>query len=188
MYTWKRLVSSPMTVTKLLIYFRFISTYLVDKCKYIFFLTWTNGLPLLSISRNCAHIRILLTFLTTWEIFREDFSRSFFFFPFFIYFLNFRYTKTFLSVSKLEEYDGTVQPKKEKREKKKKYDFYKTRQFTTKSPPLGPHKCTMGRIVFLITESASTHCSGNIKGFWKCAIYEHTFLCRPLQSHLLLSK
>lgn len=120
MYTWKRLVSSPMTVTKLLIYFRFISTYLVDKCKYIFFLTWTNGLPLLSISRNCAHIRILLTFLTTWEIFREDFSRSFFFFPFFIYFLNFRYTKTFLSVSKLEEYDGTVQPKKEKREKKKK--------------------------------------------------------------------
>lgn len=120
MYTWKRLVSSPMTVTKLLIYFRFISTYSVDKCKYVF-LIWTNELPLLSISRNCAHIRIPLTFLTTWEIFREDFSRSFFFFfPFFIYFLNFRYTKTFLSVSKLEEYDGTVQPKKEKREKKKK--------------------------------------------------------------------
>lgn len=112
MYTWKRLVSSPMTVTKLLIYFRFISTYSTNV--NTFFLTWTNELPLLSISRNCAHIRIPLTFLTTWEIFREDFSRSFF-----IYFLNFRYTKTFLSVSKLEEYDGTVQPKKEKREKKK---------------------------------------------------------------------
>lgn len=59
-----------------------------------------------------------------------------------------------------EEVARTVQPRKER--------FLQNRVcYHEISPTRGPHKCTMGRIVSLITESASTHCSESIKAFWK---------------------
>lgn len=80
MYTWKRLVSSPMTVTKLLIYFRFISTYSVDKCKYVFFNLNKRIAVIIHFTKLCTHSNSSYFFNYVRNISRRFFSVLFFLF------------------------------------------------------------------------------------------------------------
>lgn len=86
MYTWKRLVSSPMTVTKLLIYFRFISTYSVDKCKYVFFNLNKRIAVIIHFTKLCTHSNSSYFFNYVRNISRRFFSVLFFFPLFYLFF------------------------------------------------------------------------------------------------------